>query len=88
MVLSLLVRELWLLVDTQAPGKFEHRIESLFNVKVLVVIPYVQLYFSDATSEVWEFGDENNKVISPSLPYRKYFYGIALFPVNADFCKK
>ena len=87
MVPSLLVRELWLLVDTQAPGKFEHRIESLFNVKVLVVIPYLQPYFSDLVTEVWELRDENNKVISPSLPYNKYYYGIALFPVNADYCR-
>ena len=46
------------------------------------------LYFRDAVTEVWELADENNKVISPSLPYNRYYYGIALFPVNSDFCKK
>ena len=44
--------------------------------------------FSDAVTEVWELADENNKVIAPSLPYNKYKFGIALFPVNSDFCKK
>ena len=78
--------------------------DSLINIKVLVVIsrtekvvpysmyvesiPFIQPFFSDATTEVWEFGEENNKVISPSLPDYAYIYGIALVPVNSDFCRK
>ena len=45
-------------------------------------------YFSDAITEVWELVDKNNAVINPSLPHYHYYYGVALFPVNVDFCKK
>ena len=47
-----------------------------------------QSEFSEAVTEVWELVDENNKVITPSLANGQYAYGIALFPVNSDFCKK
>ena len=87
MVLSLLVIELWLLVDTPTLGKFKQINVSTFNIKVLVRY-HSQPYFSDATTEVWELGDENNKIISPSLPRNHYYYGIALVPVNSDFCRK
>ena len=43
---------------------------------------------NNAVTEVWELTDENNKVITPSLPSAHYGYGIALVPVNSDFCKK
>ena len=39
-------------------------------------------------TEVWELVDENSKVISPSLPQNHVYLGIALFPVNTDFCSK
>ena len=34
MVLSLLIFELWLLVETQALGKFKERFELAFNIKL------------------------------------------------------
>ena len=43
---------------------------------------------NNAVTEVWELTDENNKVITPSLPDGEYTTGIALIPVNSDFCRK
>ena len=45
--------------------------------------------FSDLATEVWEFENNNSKVIGPTLDYYSdYSNGIALFAVNTNFCKK
>ena len=39
-------------------------------------------------SEVWGFENGSNTFMEPILPKDEYAYGIALFVVNPDFCKK
>ena len=39
-------------------------------------------------TEVWEFETGNNKIIDPLLQDGGYRAGIALYVVDADFCKK
>ena len=46
------------------------------------------IFLSYLDTEIWEFEAGNNNVIDPSLPDWDYAYGIALFVVDADFCKK
>ena len=48
------------------------------------------VHFSDVETEVWEFDvfEEKNKVIEPKLEKYSYYYGMALFPVDSEFCKK
>lgn len=47
------------------------------------------VYFSDVDTEVWEFDafENRNKVIEPKLEKYSYYYGMALFPVDSEFCK-
>ena len=44
--------------------------------------------FSPFVTEVWELENGNNKIIQPTLPDGDYRYGIALYVVEKDFCKK
>ena len=44
--------------------------------------------FSPLDTEVWEFENGNNKIIQPTLPVDTYVYGIALYVVEKNFCKK
>ena len=44
--------------------------------------------FSSLVTEVWELENGNNKTIEPTLPNDDYAYGIALYIVEKDFCKK
>ena len=87
---SQLITKQWLLVEALAQGKFfevnDQIIHDELDVKSIVFL--IQPQFSDAVSEVWDLADEKNKVIAPSLPRFHYSYGIALFPVNSDFCRK
>ena len=47
------------------------------------------LFFqSDAETEVWTMVNESNKTIKPSLQHMHYTYGIALYAVDFDFCRK
>ena len=39
-------------------------------------------------TEVWELDNGTNKTIEPTLPNGYYIYGIALYVVDKDFCKK
>ena len=48
----------------------------------------VQSLFSPLDTEVWELENGNNKTIEPTLPNDDYAFGIALFVVEKDFCKK
>ena len=43
---------------------------------------------SDALTEVWNLVEESKQVRIPTLERNQYAYGIALFLVNRDFCKK
>ena len=42
--------------------------------------------FSDLETEIWNFTNENHKVINPTIPNTDYKYGIALYIVPFDFC--
>ena len=75
-----LVNSQWLLVEQLNLGKFFAHIKSM--------IIFIKPLFSDVVTEVWDFVERNNKVIPPNLPQHAYYYGIAFFPVNIDFCKK
>lgn len=46
-----------------------------------------EMYLSASPTEVWELLSGNNKKIEPTLPSR-YDYGIVLYAVDEDFCKK
>ena len=39
-------------------------------------------------TEVWELENGNNRFIGPYFPDREYAWGIALYLVDKDFCKK
>ena len=43
-------------------------------------------FFSDLETEIWNFGNETNRVVNPTLPNNDYRYGIALFIVPFNFC--
>ena len=42
--------------------------------------------FSDAETEIWDFINESNKVVDPTLPDNQYVWGIGLYIVPFDFC--
>ena len=44
--------------------------------------------FRPLVTEVWELENGNNKIIQPTLPDDDYAFGIALYVVEKDFCKK
>ena len=43
-------------------------------------------FLSDPETEIWNFANENHKIINPTLPNVHYSYGIALYIVPFDFC--
>ena len=67
----------WSLVDGFLTGKFIFMIGIIFHDKNI---------FSDAETEIWDFINESNKVIDPTLQYGDYSYGIGLYIVPFDFC--
>ena len=46
------------------------------------------LSFRDLVTEVFEFEYGNSKIINPTLQNNYDSWGIALYEVNADFCRK
>ena len=44
--------------------------------------------FSPLVTEIWELEIGTNKIIEPTLPDDHYAWGIALYVVDKDFCKK
>ena len=49
---------------------------------------FTKKFFRDLDTEIWEFETGNYRIINPSLREGEYAGGIALFVVDADFCKK
>ena len=49
------------------------------------ILPHVKFLFSPLVTEVWELENGNNQIIQPTLDYA---FGIALYVVEKDFCKK
>ena len=46
-------------------------------------------HYIPMVTEVWELENGNNKISEPTLPYFfSYLYGMALYIVDKDFCKK
>ena len=39
-------------------------------------------------TEVWDLINADHKVINPSLPKNSYYYGIGLYLVDLEYCKK
>ena len=56
---------------------------SLFSIQIIFDDYNI---FSDAETEIWDFINENNRVIDPTLPREMYAYGIGLYIVPFDFC--
>ena len=79
MAQSILERKQWLLEAKQflAPSKF-------FDFKSILII---KIFFS-AETEVWEFETGTNNIIGATLENNYYAYGIGLYAVNFDFCRK
>ena len=48
----------------------------------------IKIIFSPLVTEVWEVENGNNKIIEPTLPDGRYDWGVALYVVDKDFCKK
>jgi len=69
--------KLWLLVDIQlTAGKPFQSYQSVF------------ISSRDAETEVWTMANGENKTITPLLPHMHYTYGIALYVVDFNFCRK
>ena len=43
---------------------------------------------SSLQTEIWELDNEVYNLIQPNLPDNEYSVGIALFEVDANFCRK
>ena len=55
----------------------------------LLFIYFIRLkniIFSDVETEIWNFTNENHKIINPTLPNDRFIYGVALYIVPFDFC--
>ena len=44
--------------------------------------------YSPMVTEIWELENGINKISEPSLPFFPHYYGMALYIVDKDFCKK
>ena len=56
--------------------------------KLLIFFNVFLFFQSDAETEVWTMVNGSNKTIKPSLQHMHYTYGIALYAVDFDFCRK
>ena len=56
--------------------------------KFLIFSEFFLFFQSDAETEVWTMVNGSNKTIKPSLQHMHYTYGIALYAVDFDFCRK
>ena len=71
-------------------------IGGYFNFETLVLLfldnrmtkNLLKSLLSTLVTEVWELENGNNTIIAPTLPDGHYNYGIALYVVDKDFCKK
>ena len=66
----------WSLVDGPTEGYF---------IFMALIIFMIKLLFSNVESEVWNFKNEINRTIDPTLP-NEYRNGIGLYVVPFDFC--
>ena len=67
----------WSLVVILLAGKFIFMTGIIFHDKNI---------FSDAETEIWDFIDESNQVVGPTLPDGDYAWGIGLYLVPFNFC--
>ena len=78
-------------IRTNTSGRSIHVRSSLGLVTTgPSILSQLTVYFRDVDTEVWEFDafENRNKVIEPKLEKYSYYYGMALFPVDSEFCKK
>ena len=68
--------------------KISHRSHNLTLFKPKSQIDSQFLYLLSVETEVLELGTGNNMIISPTLLAKKYFYGIGLYAVDFNFCRK
>ena len=61
---------------------------SIFFVSEDLKIKFITIIKRDIPTEVWNFNNGGNKLIQPTLPNDKYYLGIGLYLVDANFCKK
>ena len=47
-----------------------------------------QNIYASMPTEIWEFDNGVNNIIKTNLPHHDYIFGIALFKVDTNFCKK
>ena len=76
------VTKRWFLADTLQN-------DSEFLTDFVNYLMYILLNnFSDVETEVWTMANGTHKNISPSLPEKDYIYGVALYSVDFNFCRK
>ena len=56
------------------------------QVSSLLWLFFDNRFFSGLETEIWNFTNESNKVVSPILPNTNYYYGIGLYLVPFNFC--
>merc|ERR1712150_66054 len=74
----------WRQMGTLAKGRWRHGSITL-NGEIMVIGGYTYRG-AEAETEIWDFINESNKVIDPTLQYGDYSYGIGLYIVPFDFC--
>ena len=68
--------------------KISHRSQNLTLLKPKSQIDSQFMYLLSVETEVLELETGNNMIISPTLLAGRYFYGIGLYAVDFDFCRK
>ena len=67
----------------------EHNCEMMFAViNLQFAVKWSATNILSIGTEIWEFEAGDVKIIDPLLPDAEYLLGMALFVVDADFCKK
>ena len=64
-------------------ASFEHFTGSKFKPP-----GYSSDSFSPVETEIWNAENGTFKVIEPTLSYGHYAFGVALYPVDSEFCSK
>ena len=52
--------------------------KSMFNDKIFIRV----------MTELWEMETQQRRLIAPTLPHNAYAYGIGLFLVDIEYCRK
>ena len=74
----------WRQLGTLARGRYRHGSITLGDETMVIGGFDPDRY--DPETEIWNFTNENHKVVYPRLPNGNYEYGIGLYIVPFDFC--